>query len=191
MIPVATELRAVWDAMKPQYQAVLAAPRPPAAAADAMQRDALEKIRQMHQQVTPTFGSIAVQLLGLAAARRAGSSGSAIRSFVSRATGVAIRSRICTCCRPRSLIFAVIIFPLGYNIVLSLSNMSLLNFRDWQIVGLQNYAEVFTDPKLGAVLLQDARLDRGQRRVSSCRSACCSPWRCITRSAAAWSISCS
>ena len=45
-------------------------------------------------------------------------------------------------------IFAVIVFPFFYNIVLSLSNMSLANFRDWQVVGLQNYVEVFTEPKI-------------------------------------------
>ena len=48
----------------------------------------------------------------------------------------------------------MIVFPLGYNVVLSLSNMSLVHFRDWQIVGLQNYAEVLTDPKLGTVLVK-------------------------------------
>jgi ABC-type sugar transport system permease subunit len=51
-------------------------------------------------------------------------------------------------------IFAVVVFPFFYNIVLSLSNMSLANFRDWQVVGLQNYREVFTDPKIGFVFLR-------------------------------------
>src|SRR6185312_14343787 len=48
-------------------------------------------------------------------------------------------------------IFAVIIFPFFYNIVLSLSNMSLSSFRDWQVVGLQNYREVLTDSKIWSV----------------------------------------
>ncbi len=51
-------------------------------------------------------------------------------------------------------IFAVIVFPFFYNIVLSLSNMSLANFRDWQVVGLQNYREVLTDPKIAAVFVK-------------------------------------
>jgi arabinogalactan oligomer/maltooligosaccharide transport system permease protein len=51
-------------------------------------------------------------------------------------------------------IFAVIVFPFFYNVVLSLSNMSLANFRDWQVIGLQNYREVFTDPKIGWVFLK-------------------------------------
>ena len=48
-MPVATELRAVWDAMRPQYQAVLGGAMTPEAAAATMQRDALEKISQMHR----------------------------------------------------------------------------------------------------------------------------------------------
>ena len=65
-------------------------------------------------------------------------------------------------------IFAVIVFPFFYNIVLSLSNMSLANFRDWQVVGLQNYVEVFTDPKIWGGVFEDDRVDGGQCCVS-CR----------------------
>jgi arabinogalactan oligomer/maltooligosaccharide transport system permease protein len=42
-------------------------------------------------------------------------------------------------------IFAVIVFPFFYNIILSLSNKSLGNIDDWQIVGVQNYVEVLRD----------------------------------------------
>ena len=62
------------------------------------------------------------------------------------AIGAAIASPTCSCCPPSLSSFAVIVFPFFYNIVLSLSNMSLSNFQDWQVVGLQNYVEVFTDP---------------------------------------------
>ena len=43
-------------------------------------------------------------------------------------------------------IFAVIVFPFFYNIVLSFSNMSLANFRDWQLSGPENYIAVLRDP---------------------------------------------
>jgi arabinogalactan oligomer/maltooligosaccharide transport system permease protein len=46
------------------------------------------------------------------------------------------------------IIFAVIVFPFFYNVLISFSNMSLGHFHDWQIVGLQNYIELFTDPEL-------------------------------------------
>ena len=41
------------------------------------------------------------------------------------------------------MIFLVVVFPLVFNVVLSFSNMSLQHFRDWQIVGLHNYHEIF------------------------------------------------
>jgi arabinogalactan oligomer / maltooligosaccharide transport system permease protein len=46
------------------------------------------------------------------------------------------------------VIFSVVVFPFFYNIVLSFSNMSLSHFQDWQMVGLQNYKDLFTDPEL-------------------------------------------
>jgi arabinogalactan oligomer/maltooligosaccharide transport system permease protein len=42
----------------------------------------------------------------------------------------------------------VVVFPFFYNILISFSNMSLGHFHDWQVVGLQNYIELFTDPEL-------------------------------------------
>ncbi len=153
LIPVDTELRAVWDAMRPGYQAVLSGTTTPAAAAAAMQRDALDKISQMNRSVSPSLSGIALQIFGLML----------LAAWI-------IWQRESFACFVRdwhrnqlaylfvlpaaALIFAVIVFPLGYNIVLSLSNMSLTSFRDWQVVGLQNYAEVLNDPKLGPVFFK-------------------------------------
>ncbi|HEX3599291.1 MAG TPA: extracellular solute-binding protein, partial [Lacipirellulaceae bacterium] len=47
LMPVDTELRAIWDAMRPSYQALLANSTTPAAAAEEMQRAAVEKIAQI------------------------------------------------------------------------------------------------------------------------------------------------
>jgi arabinogalactan oligomer/maltooligosaccharide transport system permease protein len=43
-----------------------------------------------------------------------------------------------------ALIFLTVLYPLVYNIVLSFSNMSLTNLRDWEIVGLRNYTALAT-----------------------------------------------
>ena len=53
LMPVATELRAVWDGMRPSYQALLGGALTPEAAAAQMQRDALSKIDLMHRQIEP------------------------------------------------------------------------------------------------------------------------------------------
>jgi maltose-binding protein MalE len=48
-MPVAPELRAVWDAMRPGYQAVLGGAMSPQEAAKAIQALALQKISEMNQ----------------------------------------------------------------------------------------------------------------------------------------------
>lgn len=41
------------------------------------------------------------------------------------------------------VMFGVVIYPFIYNVVLSFSNMSLRHFKDWHLIGLRQYAEVF------------------------------------------------
>jgi maltose-binding protein MalE len=48
-MPVVPELRAIWDAMRPSYQAVLGGAMLPAQAAKAMQDLALRKIKEMNE----------------------------------------------------------------------------------------------------------------------------------------------
>jgi maltose-binding protein MalE len=48
-MPVVPELRAVWDAMRPAYQAVLGGYLSPEEAAKQMQKDAEQKIREMNE----------------------------------------------------------------------------------------------------------------------------------------------
>jgi len=152
LIPVATELRAVWDAMRPQYQAVLDNTTTPEAAASTMQHDALDKIAVMHRQSAPTLSGTALQFafLALVAAWIVWQRDAFVRFFADYR-----RNRIAYFCvlPAAAIIFAVIVFPIGYTLALSLSNMSLNDFRDWQITGLQNYAELFTNPKLGTIFL--------------------------------------
>lgn len=49
MMPVQPELRAVWDAMRPAYQSVLGGALSPEQAAQQMQADAMQKIREMNE----------------------------------------------------------------------------------------------------------------------------------------------
>jgi maltose-binding protein MalE len=48
-MPIAPELRAVWDAMRPAYQSVLGGTLNPREAAAKMQADAEAKIREMNE----------------------------------------------------------------------------------------------------------------------------------------------
>ncbi len=48
-MPIIPELRAIWDAMRPAYQAVLGGTDTPEHAARSMQKNAIEKIREMNE----------------------------------------------------------------------------------------------------------------------------------------------
>ena len=153
LMPVDTELRAIWDAMRPPYQALLGGAMTPADAATAMQRGAIEKIAQIHSTSAPDNSVAVINVAGLLLV------GALVvwqrHSFVHLVRDWR-RNRLAYLFVLPSIvcIFAVIVFPFFYNIVLSLSNMSLGNFRDWQIVGLQNYAEVLGDPMIWGVFLK-------------------------------------
>src|SRR5205814_9889992 len=66
LMPNVTELRAVWDAMRPPYQSLMAGAETPEAAATAMQRDALDKIQQIHSESIPDKSVAVIQIAGLA-----------------------------------------------------------------------------------------------------------------------------
>ena len=54
---------------------------------------------------------------------------------------------------PTALIVLVVVaYPFFYNVVLSLSNMNLFHIRDWSLIGLGQYAAVFSEPAFWGVL---------------------------------------
>jgi len=48
-MPIVPELRAIWDAMRPSYQAVLGGTETPEQAASEMQKSAIQKIKDMNE----------------------------------------------------------------------------------------------------------------------------------------------
>ncbi len=44
------------------------------------------------------------------------------------------------------VLFGVVVYPFFYNVILSLSNMSLRHIKDWEIIGFGQYVKVFTEP---------------------------------------------
>ena len=152
-MPVVAELRAVWDAMKPHYQALLGGSATPEQAAAGMQADAVAKIRAMNQELEPSaFVPVFKALLFLALA--------GLLVWQRRSLGAFLRDwrryRLAYLfVLPSFLVIAAtIVYPFCYNIVLSLSNMSLRHFQDWQMIGLQNYAQVFSENIFWTVLLK-------------------------------------
>ncbi len=147
LMPVATELRAVWDGMRPSYQALLGGGLAPDAAAARMQTDAERFIDAMHRQLEPGIAVPILQALGalfLAALLvwQWPTFLALLRDLRPNRTAYGFAAPAVV------LVFAVIVFPFFSNLVLSLSDMSLTRFRNWRVVGLQNYAEVLSDPRL-------------------------------------------
>lgn len=144
LMPVETELRAVWDAMRPPYQALLGGGMEAVKAAAAMQHGALEKIKQIRQTTSAGATAKVVQIVG--SILMVGASIWLLWSLVRIARDWRRNAIAYVFVMPAVLcIVAVIVFPFLYNIVLSLSNMSLGNFQDWQVIGFGNYAEVLRD----------------------------------------------
>lgn len=44
------------------------------------------------------------------------------------------------------LLIAVVFYPFIYNVIISFSNMNLRHIKDWQLIGVQQYIKVFTEP---------------------------------------------
>lgn len=44
------------------------------------------------------------------------------------------------------ILFGVVVYPFIYNVIISLSNMSLRHIKDWEIIGFDQYIKVFAEP---------------------------------------------
>lgn len=153
IMPVVTEMRAVWDAMRPPYQKLMGGSATPEQAAREMQENAERGIELIHRQVAPDTSAWGWQLAGILIC------GGLIiwqrESLLAFLPDVRKQPFAYLLIAPAILVMmATVVFPFFYNVLLSLSNMSLTNFQDWSIIGFQNYAEVFTEAKFFGVLLK-------------------------------------
>lgn len=142
-MPIDLRMRAVWDAMRPPYQKLMAGNATPEEAAAEMQGLALRNVQTLTQEVGPDATAPLVTWAGVAllvalAAWRGGALVALARDVPRNPLAYALVAPAA------ALIFVTVLFPLAYNVVLSFSNMSLNNFRDWRIVGLHNYAALVT-----------------------------------------------
>ncbi len=144
LMPVDSELRAVWDAMRPHYQSLLGGNATAEEAARDMQRDADRAIELMNRTSDGQAGAWIWQLLGILLC------GGLIvwqrQSLIEFFPDVRRQPLAYLLIAPAlAVIGLTVVFPFFYNVALSLSDMSLTNFQDWKITGLQNFAEVFSD----------------------------------------------
>lgn len=152
-MPIISEMRAVWDAMRPYYQAVLGGAMKPEIAAQKMQEEAVKKIQEMNEDVSSTYAELIFILtftIGLI-----------VVLFLSRKTILAFLKDLSRNSFAYYLVLPafivmilVIIYPFVYNIVLSFSNMNLRHINDWSIIGFNQYIKVFSEPIFYTVFLK-------------------------------------
>jgi len=145
-LPIVTEMRAIWDAMRPAYQAVLGGVITPEKAARQMQDEAIKKIKEMREDYEDPVGRTIVYAIFLLAIIAI--------LFFTRKSIIAffknfMRDRFAYyLLLPAMLIMlAVIMYPFVYNLILSVSNMNLEHINDWSIVGFYQYVKVFSEPQ--------------------------------------------
>ncbi len=152
-MPVVAELRAIWDSMRPSYQALLGGSITAAEAAAKMQRDAVDSIRKMNQKLEPGLGATLIK--GLGGLLLALGLFWALRSLHHMIKDWKHNRLAYVFILPSLLVLLLtIVFPFVYNVILSLSNMSLKHFQDWQVIGFQNYIEVFREAVFFSVLFK-------------------------------------
>jgi len=153
-MPIAPEIRAVWDSLRTQYQKLLANSIGPREAAQNAQTMSESQIREMNEVLEPGPQALvlkvifAVLLIGIAWWGR--------KSVVAFVKGFQGPQRFAYYMMLPAFvgIFAIIIYPFFYNIAISVSNFSLKTFQDWSIVGFQHYLSVFADPKFYSLFLK-------------------------------------
>jgi arabinogalactan oligomer / maltooligosaccharide transport system permease protein len=152
-LPIVTEMRAIWDAMKPVYQAVLGGSITPQKAALQMQLGAETKIKELRENEVNPLWNVIIQILvviGVIALLFFGR-----KSIFAFFKNIKRDSFAYLLVLPAVLLMiAVILYPFLYNLVISLSNMSLVHIHDWSIIGFVQYLKVFQEPQFYSIFLK-------------------------------------
>ncbi|GAB4010640.1 MAG: hypothetical protein Fur0010_03710 [Bdellovibrio sp.] len=152
-MPIVPEVRAVWDALRGQYQSVLAGTTTPELAAETSQKEAWKQINTMNEILKPDHSLYIVKFIFIIAIvfffyiviRNT-------KSFLSELKSNKFPYLMMI---PAFIsIFSVVIYPFVYNILLSFSNFSLMTFNNWELVGIHHYLAVIIDPKFYEVFLK-------------------------------------
>ncbi len=151
-MPIVPEVRAVWDSLRGEYQSVLGGGLSPEKAAGQAQDKSLKQIELMNERLKADSSIYLMWLvfLGLALWLLAKSWHGLRDAFVAPAGS--IRFPLALAAPGIIGILLVVLYPFGFNLVLSFSNFSLNTFRDWSLIGFHHYFDVLTDSLFYIVL---------------------------------------
>lgn len=153
-MPIVPEMRAAWDAMRPALQNVLGGNMTPEEAAAFQQQKCKEKITSMYsgdKEVTnPSW--VKYLLYAIGAAVLLWLTYLLVFKFILALTrdphtleNRNSRFAVWMALPAAIVMFAVVVYPFAYNIVISFSNMAMTNVNSWEITGLQQYGKVFSE----------------------------------------------
>ncbi len=131
-MPLVPEIRAVWDVLRKYYQAVLGGSIEPIEAARMAQIEAEKQIAVMNEVIQPGTVGIALKWIGnflllILLVWSIYRTPILIKSFRDKPAMWAMML-------PGLIaIFAVILYPFFYNLVIAFSNFSLKTFRSWDV----------------------------------------------------------
>lgn len=153
-MPVAPELRAVWDALRTQYQAVLGGAVDVNKAGPLAQAEALRQIKTMNDIREPGIQALVVKILGFLVLAFA------LGLFIREIPGLwrdlkgPYRMAYAFILPALFTVCAVVVFPFFYNLAISFSNLGLRTMGDWSLTGFQNYYDVLVDPQFYRVFMK-------------------------------------
>jgi arabinogalactan oligomer/maltooligosaccharide transport system permease protein len=165
LMPIIPEMRAVWDAMRPALQNVIAGEMTPEQAAEYQQKLAEQKIASMYEGTvegeTKSSGvaSKIVYLIGIIVGI------TLTFLFVYKFILVLLRNphsketreshfAVILAAPAAIIMFGVVVYPFFYNIVISLSNMGMTTVNSWKIIGFTQYIKVFSDKIFASVFFK-------------------------------------
>ena len=152
-MPIIPEMRAIWDSLRDQYQALLGGMVTPEIAAKKAQENSLSQIKVMNEVVKPGGEVFFIKIIAL------------LIIVFSSLFLYKNKSHFLSDFRKHNIayvffmpaflaIISVVVFPFIYNILISFSNYSLRTFNDWQIIGFYHYLKVFGDSQFYYVLVK-------------------------------------
>ena len=150
-MPIIPEMRAIWDALREQYQAVLGGTIEPEMAAKRSQENSVKQISIMNEIIEPGIQAKMIKLfLWLSLIILFVICYKQLPDFMVDFKNNKIAYAFFL---PALLaIMGVVIFPFFYNIFISLSNYSLRTFNDWQLIGFNHYLSVLGDFQFYSIL---------------------------------------
>ncbi len=151
-MPADPEIRAYWDATRPMVQTVLSGSLSADAGARRAQKEVEKQIAAMNEILPPGPGRFVVFAAALVLlvlfVLKARSSWPRLREEWNSPRRIAWIMMF-----PAALGMAlVVIYPFAYNLVISVSNLSIRTFDSWQIVGFVHYWNVLSDTAFWGLL---------------------------------------